>query len=190
MSDKKFKILIVDDDGDIRSMYAQVFKKNGFEVEEAVDGLNGLDRASKNIPDIIFTGIIMPRMDGFDFMNSLKKNVATSKIPIIISSHIGREEDRKKAMEMGAKDFIVKTMNTPNEIVERVKRMLNPNVYKLKISETELDGKRLIGDLGLGNELKCKSCGEGLLFSVEKINSNDKYFRTEIVCPKCGLLEK
>ena len=190
MGDKKFKILLVDDDGGIRSTYAQVFKQKGFVVEEAVDGLDGLDRATKNIPDVIFTGIIMPRMDGFDLIESLKKNVATKDIPVIISSHMGREEDRKKAMEIGAKDFVVKTMSTPNEIVEKVMVLLNPNIYKLKIAENELDYRKFSQAFGLSEGWTCESCGEGLVFSVEQVDLVDKFLRAEIVCPKCGSIKK
>lgn len=190
MEKKKIKILIVDDNGDIRSMYAEVFRGAGFSVEEAVDGLDGLDRATKNIPDIIFTGIIMPRMDGFDLMTSLKKNVATKDIPVIISSHMGREEDQKKAMELGAKDFIVKTMNTPNEIVEKVKSMFSTDIYRLKIAENELDAERFASIMRFGKGMKCPNCGEGLLISLELIDSDDRSFKAKIICPKCGRITK
>lgn len=190
MEKKKIKILIVDDNDDIRTLYADVFRKNDFEVEEAVDGLEGLDKATKNIPDIVFTGIVMPRMDGFDLMISLKKNVTTKDVPVIISSHLGREEDQKKAVELGAKDFIVKTMNTPNEIVEKVKMMFNANIYRLKIVENELDAERFSSIMQLGRGLKCPNCGEGLVVSLELVNSDDKNFKAEIVCPKCGRIRK
>ncbi len=186
MKNKALKILIVDDNGDIRTMYAENFRKSGFDVEEAVDGLDGLDRATKNIPDIIFTGIIMPRMDGFDLMASLKKNVTTKDIPVIISSHMGREEDQKKAFELGAKDFIVKTMSTPKEIVEKVKMMFNPNIYKLRIVQNELDAKKLASVLQLGNDMVCSKCGENLIISLELADSNDKNIKAKISCPKCG----
>src|SRR5665647_2104757 len=107
MENKKLKILIIDDDTETRNMYVEVFKKNDFEVEEAVDGMDGLEKTLKNIPDIVFSGIVMPRMDGFDLINSLKKNPATSQVPVVISSHLGKAEDEEKARGLGAKDFIV-----------------------------------------------------------------------------------
>ena len=60
-----FKMLLVDDDVDTQSLYAEVFRAAGFEVREAKDGLEGLDMATAERPDVVFTGIIMPRMDGF-----------------------------------------------------------------------------------------------------------------------------
>lgn len=190
MEKKKIKILIVDDNNDIRTVYAEVCRKSGFEVEEAIDGLDGLDKATKNIPDIVFTGIIMPRMDGFDLMTSLKKNVATKDIPVIISSHMGREEDQKKAMDLGAKDFIVKTMNTPNEIVEKVEAMFCADMYKLKIVENELDAERLVSAMQLGKGMKCPKCGEGLMISLELVDPDEKDFKANISCPKCGRIKK
>lgn len=190
MEKKKIKILIVDDDNGIRTMYAEVFKKGGFDVEEAVDGLDGLDKAIKNIPNVVFTGIIMPRMDGFDLMKSLKKNVVTKDIPVIISSHMGREEDQKKAMDLGAKAFIVKTLNTPNTIMEKVKAMFNPDVYKLKVAENELDAERFASSMQIGKGMKCPKCGEGLVISLELIDADEKSFKAEIHCPKCGQIKK
>lgn len=190
MEKRKIKILIVDDNNDIRTIYAEAFKKDGFDVEEAIDGLDGLDRATKNIPDIIFTGIIMPRMDGFDLMTSLKKNVATKDIPVIISSHMGREEDQKKAMDLGAKDFIVKTMNTPNEIVEKVNAMFRTDIYRLRIAENALDAERFAAAMQLEKGMRCPNCGEGLFISLELLDSDDKSFKAEIICPKCGHIKK
>lgn len=186
MENKKIKILLVDDDENIRGIYAEVFRQNGFEVEEAADGLEGLDKATKNVPDIIFTGIIMPKMDGFALMENIKKNVATSSIPIIISSHMGREEDREKAMKMGAKDFIVKTMNTPNEIVERIRKIFDSTSYRLKIDSTELDAGRFIKNIGLKEGMKCPACDENVILILEPLNSDDKSFKAKVVCPKCG----
>jgi two-component system, chemotaxis family, chemotaxis protein CheY len=190
MEKKKIKILVVDDNIDIRTVYAEVFRKDGFDVTEADDGLDGLDKATKDIPDIIFTGIVMPRMDGFDLMTSLKKNVATKDIPVIISSHMGREEDQKKAMELGARDFIVKSMNTPKEIVEKIRAMFSVDLYKLRVVENELDAERLATTMRFGKGMKCPNCGEGLIISLELVNPDDKNFKAEVVCPKCGRIMK
>ena len=118
--DKKIKILVVEDDKNLRNMYANVFRESGFEVTEAEDGIEGLDRATVENPDVIFTGIMMPRMDGFSMIESLRKNVATAETPILISSHMGREEDRQKANTLGVRFFVIKGYITPKELVEKV----------------------------------------------------------------------
>mgnify|MGYP002386712875 CR=1 FL=1 len=186
---RTIKILMVDDDEVIRGMYATVFKKEGFEVIEAVDGVDGLDKATKNVPDLIFTGIVMPTMDGFQMMEALAKNVATSKIPVIISSHLGREEDHKKANELGAKEFFVRGMHTPNEIAEKIRAMLEPQEYKLKISFDELDAKKMFTDLHMDPEFKCADCRGELILSLRVTNMEKHEFSANFACSKCNRVQ-
>ena len=186
MENKKIKMLIVDDDDSIRSIYVDIFRKEGFEVEEAVDGLEGLDKATKNIPNIVFTGIVMPRMDGFGFIEALKKNVATANIPVVISSHLGRSEDSEKAKELRVKDFIVRHMVTPKEAVERVKKVLGSGDYKLKISANELDAVQLAKDLHFKEDFKCGYCGADLILNLNVSDIENHEFIGRINCPNCG----
>lgn len=184
------KILLVDDDESIRSMYTEIFKKEGFTVSEAVDGVEGLSKATKNIPDVIFTGIIMPTMDGFQLMEMLKKNVATSNIPVVIFSHLGREEDQQKARELGAKEFFVRGFCTPNEIVKKIKALFESEGYKLKFSATELDAKKLIKDMHFNESFKCSNCGGELILSMKLMNPQGCEFIAKVVCLECGVVQK
>ena len=172
----------MEDDENTRAMYLAVFQKAGFEVIEAVDGLEGLDKAIKEKPAVIFTGIMMPKMDGFLLFDALKKNVVTSQIPVVISSHMGREEDQKKAMEMGAKDFIPRDINTPIQVAERIVAVISPNNYLVKINPLELDAKRLLADLKVNENLKCAKCGGELALSI----ASGQEMKTKFVCLKCG----
>ena len=183
---KAIKILIVDDDELVRGMYANVFKQNGFEVTEAIDGVDGLDKATKNVPEVIFTGIIMPRMDGFALTEALKKNVATSNIPVVISSHMGREEDRKRATELGVADFIMRDMCTPNEAVERVKTTLNLVEYKIKFCFNELDMAQLIKDMHFNEKMQCNSCNGDAILSLRLRDTKSHEFSAKFICSKCG----
>jgi CheY-like chemotaxis protein len=183
---KKIKILIVDDDEDTRKIYADVFKNENYEVEEAEDGLAGLDKATTWIPDVLFTGIIMPKMDGFSLMEALKKNVATANIPVLISSHMGREEDRQKANSLGAKFFIVRGFTTPKEVVEKVKMIFEERKeYNLEINPTALDAPKLAQDLNLGADLRCPEpgCNQKL---VVRLSDNNGAIEAKLVCPSCG----
>jgi len=190
MENKQIKILIVDDDTDIREIYAEVFRKAGFNVTEANDGLEGLDKASKEIPDVIFTGIIMPRMDGFTMMDALKKNVATSKIPVVISSHMGREEDRKKAEKLGAKDFIVRGATSPNQAVERIKVLFMEGSYSIEFDPYNLDAAKLAHDLNINKGFQCMECNERLVLKIHFDNPKEGLFNARFVCPKCGWILK
>lgn len=182
----KTKILIIDDDEFTRTMYVEVFRREGFDVEEAVDGADGLDKAIAHTPHVIFTGIIMPRMDGFSLMEALKKNVATSNIPVAISSHMGRREDQAKSQSLGAKDFISRDMTTPNQVVERIRAILNLDSYKIKFSSAELDAQTLASEMHFDPKFRCKGCGEDLVLSLIARDLKSREFSARFVCAKCG----
>lgn len=184
--DNKIKILIIDDDDATRSLYAEVFKRHGFDVAEAVDGVDGLDKATSNVPNVIFTGIIMPRMDGFALMEALKKNMVTSSIPVAVSSHMGREEDQKRAKELGAGDFIARDMNTPNQAVERIRALLNLTEYEIKFFTNELDASKLAQDMHFSEKFQCASCGTELVLSLRLNDVANHEFLAKFLCPQCG----
>lgn len=186
MPEKNIKILIVDDDEAIRTMYAEVFRKHDFEVEEAMDGAEGLDRATKNVPDVVFTGIVMPRMDGFALIDALKKNVATSNVPVVISSHMGREEDKNKAREMGVKDFITRDFVTPNQAAERIMAIFKAERYRLKFSPSELDAAKLAKDMDFKDNFQCANCGGLLVLAVELKDAKTKEYSAKFICPQCN----
>ena len=188
----KLKILIVDDDNDLRQMYVEVFRNAGFEVLEAQDGIEGLDISSKEIPDIIFTGIVMPRMDGFTMMESLKKTVMTANIPVVISSHMGREEDRERANVLGAKDFIIRNMTPPVEVVERINSLFvkEGGEYKIAFGLYDFDAQKLAKDLSFQPNFLCLKCGEKLVLNMKLQNIKDRLFEVRFICSKCGLEAK
>ncbi|GBE17171.1 regulator of RpoS [bacterium BMS3Abin15] len=181
------KILIVDDDEMTRSMYTEVFNEAGFNVVEAKDGVEGLDTATKEIPDVIFTGIIMPRMDGFSLMEALKKNVATANIPVVMSSHMGREEDRQKAEKLGVKDFVVRDMTPPVKVVDRINSIFLKGVeYKVEFNSNALDAQKLARDLSFNSNFQCPECDEKLVLSLRIKNVEKLTFEAQFVCPDCG----
>jgi PleD family two-component response regulator len=186
---KKIKILIIDDDDATREMYSEVFRKADFDVLAAKDGLEGMDVATKELPDVIFTGIIMPRMDGFSLMENLKKNVATVNIPVVISSHLGREEDQEKAKLLGVKDFIIRGMVSPIEVVERVSDLFLAEC-RLQFDPYALDAARLAKELGLNNNFQCLECNEKMILKLKSIDTKNNIFEARFACPNCGWMAK
>ncbi len=183
----KTKILIVDDDKATRNMYAEVFNEAGFNVIEAKDGVEGLDIATKEIPDVIFTGIIMPRMDGFSLTEALKKNVSTANIPVVMSSHMGREEDRQKAEKLEVKDFIVRDMTPPIKVVDRINAIFLKGVeYKVEFNSNALDAQKLARDLSFNSNFQCPECDEKLVLSLRIKDVKKLTFESQFVCPGCG----
>jgi CheY-like chemotaxis protein/predicted RNA-binding Zn-ribbon protein involved in translation (DUF1610 family) len=184
--EKKIKILLIDDEQTIRETYAEIFRQDGFEVIEAVDGLDGLDKATKESPDVIFTGIIMPRMDGFALKEALVKNVNTANIPVMMLSHMGREEDRKKAETLGVKEFIVQGLISPKEIVDRVHAMFGSDGYLVKFSTSELDALKLAQELHINQRFECPKCSGEMVLRLKMFDANKQEFNAKFVCPKCG----
>lgn len=184
-NDKKIKVLLVDDDEAIRTMYAEILSGAGFLVEEADDGINGLEKASKSAPDLIFTGIEMPRMDGFALIESLRKNPETANIPILMSSHRGKKEDEAKAKEMGVKEFIVYMTVTPKQVIEKMMGVLK-KAYLLKFDPDALDAQKLAADLNIdGKHYQCHKCGRNLVVSLQVLDAENHEFGAKFICPSC-----
>ena len=184
MNENSFKILIIKNDDIMRETYAQIFRQKGAEVQTAKDGLEGLDMATKEIPDVILTGIVLSRMDGFKLVQALKENVETSKIPIMILSHLGREEDRQKAIELRIETFIVQGTMTPNEIVDRAKNLTRAgDRFKLSFDSNDYDAPRLANTLTTRN-FACPKCSEKIVIEITSKKGNGGY-EAYLKCPKC-----
>lgn len=123
LKDKK-KILVVEDDGMISSIYEAKFKADGFEVLIAVDGVKGLELAKKEKPDLIMLDVILPGLDGFSVLEEIKKDKTTRSIPVIMLTNLGTEDDKIKGQKMGALDYLVKASLTPGQIGDKVKEAL------------------------------------------------------------------
>lgn len=183
---KTFKILIIDDDDMVRETYLQVFRERGFEAVGAKDGVEGIDLATKNKFDVILTGIIMPRMDGFQLISALRKNIETKDIPVAIISHLGREEDRKRAKELGIEHFIVQGTMAPREIVDNLKSLIvSGNSFQIGFDGFGWDAPALAKKMDLPN-LECPNCRNKLILDLFP-KPDGKGFDAYLKCPKCDL---
>ncbi len=104
------KVLIVEDNKDLRNLLESKFKKQ-YTVLQATDGVEGLDIALKEIPDIILSDVMMPRMDGIELCKSLKGDIRTSHIPFILLTAKTGEESKLEGLTAGADDYITKPFN-------------------------------------------------------------------------------
>jgi len=102
------KILVVEDEADLRASIVRFLLAEGYEVLVAADGEDGVDIAVRELPDLIVCDIAMPRMDGFGTLFSLRENVTTAHIPFIFLTASDRVYDRKFGFELGANDYITK----------------------------------------------------------------------------------
>jgi CheY-like chemotaxis protein len=101
---EKHRILIVDDNRSLVLAAERVLQKAGFDVLTAYDGVEGLEKARAEKPDLIILDIMMPRMDGYEVCRHLKNDPATAQIPIIILSAKGEVDEKKSAPAIGLKE--------------------------------------------------------------------------------------
>jgi len=118
------QILIVEDDPALRNLYDTIFKRDGFEVLTARDGAEGLEVALLEIPDFILLDMMLPKMTGMEVFEKLLADPIGKGIPVIFLSNDTDPAEREKALKLGAKDYIAKAKQPPEEIVKRVKKDL------------------------------------------------------------------
>ena len=117
------KILVVEDEADIRELLRYNLAQEGFTVEEAGDGAEALDRIGRRAPDLLLLDLMLPQMSGLEMCRRMRSNPETAKLPILVVTAKGAEVDRILGLEMGADDYVVKPFS-PREVVARVKALL------------------------------------------------------------------
>jgi CheY-like chemotaxis protein len=124
-ADKPYKILIVDDDKFLLNMYSIKFQKEKFEVVTSSDGADALKKIQDGlVPDAIVLDIVMPVMDGLEFLEKMRAADLAKNSTILILSNQGQSSDIEKAKKLGIDGYIVKATTIPAEVVAEVLRML------------------------------------------------------------------
>ena len=128
MSEKK-RILVVDDEPDFCAIVQGQLEKEGFAVELAYDGVQGLEKVQANPPDAIVLDVMMPEMDGYEMCNKLKSDEKYVDIPIVlltaVASHVtSTRYSHRDGMSTEADDYIAKPASA-EEIVDSIKRLLD-----------------------------------------------------------------
>ncbi len=118
------KILIVEDDKFLRELITRKLESEGYKIIEAVDGEEGIKKATEEKLDLILLDLILPGIDGFEVLTQLKQNEKLASIPVIILSNLGQREEIEKGLKLGAIDYLVKAHFTPGEIIEKIKNIL------------------------------------------------------------------
>ncbi len=118
------KILIIEDDKFLRELISRKLIKEGYEVEEAIDGEEGLKKIKEGKPDLVLLDLILPGLDGFEVLTKTKEDPKLAQIPIIILSNLGQKDDVEKGLKLGAVDYLIKAHFTPGEIIDKIKAVL------------------------------------------------------------------
>lgn len=115
------KILVVEDDDSLRSLYLTILQDAGFAVDTAAEGNAALAMLQKGGYDLVLLDIMMPGMDGLTVLEKLSASPpANPNLHIVILSNVGQDEAIAKAMSLGAQGYLIKSDYTPGQVVEQV----------------------------------------------------------------------
>ena len=128
----KKKILLVEDEEIMVILLQKKLSQEGYDVEVARNGEEGLALAKKFLPDLVLMDIVMPKMGGLEVMEEMKKDKSLNRIPIIIISNSGQPVELDRAQKLGARDWLIKTEFDPKEVIEKVKKQLPNTEDELK----------------------------------------------------------
>ncbi len=118
------KILFIEDESALQKSFSAVLTQEGYEVLSALDGEIGIRLAKSEKPDLILLDLILPKTNGFEVLVELKKDSTTKDIPVIILTNLERMKDIEKALESGASTYLVKADYTLDEVIGKVKQIL------------------------------------------------------------------
>ncbi len=120
------KIMLIEDEEILSSLLKRKLEENGYEVTAAFDGEEGLEIMEKQTPDLVLLDIVMPKVGGFEVMEEMNKipRLNLKDVPVIIVSNSGQPVEIDKALKLGIRDYLIKTQFDPQEVVDKVKRIL------------------------------------------------------------------
>lgn len=118
------KILFIDDDEALITIFTAALTKEGFQVVAANTGQEGINKATTEAPNLILLDQVLPDLSGNDILKQLKLDEKTKNIPVIILSNFSQEELVKEAINQGAVDYVFKYQVEPKDVIEKIKRTL------------------------------------------------------------------
>ena len=118
------KLIIVEDDPFLLSILAEKLKEAGFDIETAIDGEDGLNKIKSGNFDLVLLDMVLPKIDGFKILEELRGGNQGKETPVIVLSNLYDKNNIDKAILLGAREYIVKAYNTPEEIVFKIKSFL------------------------------------------------------------------
>jgi two-component system response regulator HydG len=121
---KDMKVLFIDDDEDLMTIFSAALNKEGFETSYALTGEKGLATIAQFKPDLVILDQVLPDMSGNDILRNLKASEATKAIPVILLSNFSQEELVKGAIDQGAIDYLFKYQVEPRDLIAKVKEAL------------------------------------------------------------------
>ncbi|MBT3271463.1 response regulator [Candidatus Poribacteria bacterium] len=171
------RILLVDDSRVVHTHVGQILETAGHEVSHAMDGVEGLQRATDDLPDLIISDIEMPNMDGFEMCRRVKEDARTQRIPIVVLSSRGASVDMDRGFDVGANDYLTKPVDD-NELLSRIEHIIGgapdgaEKRERIVVAEDSLVQRNLIVQ-GLQQQgfevIAARNGKEGLDFAVSSL---------------------
>ncbi len=134
------KVLVVEDEEAVRNEISEILTMENFQVSSATNGLEGLIQAKRNKPDIIVSDIIMPVLNGYQFIQRIKKNPETESIPVIFLSAKTTKDDIRHGMYLGAVSYLTKPLSI-DELLQTIKKGLNNPQKSRKTNNTNKENR-------------------------------------------------
>jgi DNA-binding response OmpR family regulator len=117
------RVLVVDDDPDVRDLVVYKLEQTGFEARQAVDGEEGLREVAENPPDLVLLDVMMPGLSGLEVLERWRAAESTARLPVLMLTAKAQESDIDRGFALGADDYILKPFS-PRELVRRVNAVL------------------------------------------------------------------
>ena len=141
------RILIAEDDADIRQLVTHTLADEGYEIATAKDGTSALDMMLANPPDLLVLDLMMPGIDGFGVLEAMQESGLKDTTKVLVLTAKGSESDWERGFELGADQYMTKPFD-PDEVVDSVKDLLSLSKEELKAKrEQELDKAHLLSQL-------------------------------------------
>lgn len=121
------RLLLIEDDRFFRKFYVEKLQEKGFEIDEADDGIQGLEKMRAFKPDLVVLDIILPNKDGFEVLKEMQSDKNLKNIPVLVFSTLGQESDVEKAKKLGAADFVNKSLFDFNQLLEKINTLTGKN---------------------------------------------------------------
>jgi len=146
-------IIIIEDEQYLSEMYKIKFEQKNYQIIIANDGMKGIELAKQKQPDLILLDIVLPKMDGYQVLQELKKDEKTKNLKVYVLSNLGQNNEINKAFKHGADGYLIKSDLTPSQLLDKVKQALNGKVVGIKRKKFDLPDK-ISGVIQENNKIK------------------------------------
>ena len=131
------KVLIIEDDEFLSSLVKARLEKDSFEVRRVFDGLEAFELLKEYRPDVIILDLIMPRMSGFELLETISVDAQLNTIPVIALTNLCQDEDIQKAKSLGVREYFIKARTSIDELVKTIKNVLPASADASSVPATQ-----------------------------------------------------